>query len=105
MLDSFVGLLDLLKKNSTPDVIESTYLDMVQDKLIGKDSQRLDATNPEVDRSVKMAIIAKMKQEFPSLKKYDDLVNDLSEKYYASYKTREVVETIIREYLNEILGI
>lgn len=102
-LESFVGILLLLREYATPEMIESAYLDLVEDKLLGKDAQRLDATDPEVDRSTKMSIIARFKKDFPELSKHDDFIQSLENSYYESYKTRKVVESLIRSYVIEIM--
>jgi hypothetical protein len=103
MLNSFVGCLQLLKKYADESIINATYLDLLKDKLFGKGSQRLDASDPEVDRSVKMTLIARMKKEFPQLEKFDNELEKLSGEYYSSYKTREMVESMIRQYVKEFL--
>lgn len=102
LFDSYVGILELLNKNLNDSQIENVFLDMVQDKFFGK-SQRLDATNPEIDRQAKMVAISKFIEIFPFVKKHENLIKNLSTDYYASYKIRESLFDSIRDLIIEYL--
>ena len=87
LLESFTGVLRLMKDHLDDGQVEDVYLDTVQEKLYGS-GQALDLSSPAADMSAKSAAIVRFQEEFPFLKGYDDMLKDLQQKYYASYKVR-----------------
>ena len=102
LLESFVGIIQLMKEYLDDSQVEGIFLDFVEEKLFGPRSQRLDATNPDVDRSAKTAAVSIFVENFPSLSKHDELVKSLQEEYYKNYKVR-ALESLIRSYIKELL--
>jgi hypothetical protein len=94
LLDSFVGILQLLADHFDDNQIEEAYLDFIQYKLYGKEGQALDATSAEGDKTAKMPAIAVFRDKFPFLEKYDGLVEKLQEDFYKTYKIR--TESLLR---------
>lgn len=94
LLDSFVGILQLMNDHLDDPQIESVFLDFVNDKLFGQ-GQALDAYNPEVDRSAKMGAVSLFMQKFPFLESHQGLLEKLQSDYYKKYKVR-VAETFRR---------
>ena len=86
-LDSFTGVLRLMKDHLDDGQVEEVYLDTVQEKLYGS-GQALDLSNPSADMSAKSAALTRFQEEFPFLKSHDNMLKDLQQKYYASYKVR-----------------
>lgn len=104
LLDSFVGILDLMKTHLSSSQIDSIFLDFLEDKLLGRQSQRLDANSAEVDKSVKLAAISKFVDNFDDLRKYQNLIDQLQSDYYSNYKTRTTVEGFIKEYFISLMS-
>lgn len=94
LLDSFVGILQLLADHFDDNQIEEVYLDFIKHKLYGKEGQALDATSSEGDKTAKMPAIAVFRDKFPFLEKYDGLVEKLQEDFYKTYKIR--TESLLR---------
>jgi len=94
LLDSFVGILQIMSDHLDDSQIDSVFLDFVNDKLFGQ-GQALDAYNPEVDRSAKMGAVSLFMQKFPFLQSHQDLLEKLQSEYYKKYKVR-VAETFRR---------
>lgn len=95
LLDSFVGILQLMADHLDDSQIESVFMDFVNDKLFGQ-GQALDAYSPEVDRSAKMGAVSLFMEKFPFLKKHESLLEKLQDDYYKKYKVR-VAETFRRK--------
>ena len=93
-INSFVGILDLMKKYSSEETIQQTFdrmIDLFFEVSYTKDGraspvQGFERNNPEGDKEIKMAAINKMVEVLPQLKKKMKTVNQEIEKYYANYK-------------------
>ena len=84
LFESFVGVLELMKKFMTKQEIERThkrYLEM----MWGKGAQPLEADNPELDFQVKSSGYSKFVKEL----KVKDMSAKMVEDYYKNYKLRE----------------
>ena len=88
LLDSFLGILQLMQDHFDDKQIEEVFVDFIEFKLYGKEGQALDATNSEGDRSAKIPAISAFINKFPFLKKYDRKLKDLQDEYYRTYKIR-----------------
>lgn len=100
LLDSYLGLLQLMQDHFDDNQIEEVYLDFIGFKLYGKEGQALDATSSEGDMSAKMPAIAAFRNKFPFLQKHDRHLEDLQEDYYKSYKVRSESLRIWRNLLD-----
>lgn len=88
LMDSFLGLLQIMQDHFDDSVIEEIYLDFINYKLYGKEGQALDAKNPEGDKTAKEPAVESFKEKFPFLEKYNKKLHDLQNDYYKTYKVR-----------------
>jgi hypothetical protein len=98
LLDSFIGVLSLMKKYLSDEEIDAVYEDFINDKLFGIKSQRLDLTNPEIDKSSKMSAVGRFREAFPFLPEIDQSMLD---SYYGSYKVRQT--EYLKRYIKAVL--
>jgi len=92
-LQSFSGILSLMKMYMSDDDIENIYEDFVNEKLFSPEAQGLDLTSAEVDKSSKLAAVGRFRKEFPFLAEPDAT---MVQSYYSSYKIRESISRYIR---------
>lgn len=88
---SFVGLVRLCKRYLSPAATQSALEQMIRYKLFGP-GQALSRDSAAEDAKTKAKIIEVARKEFPALASYDAEIQKLSNKYYARYHEREVVE-------------
>jgi hypothetical protein len=98
LLDSYVGILQLIADHLDDSQVDAIYLDLIEDKLFGQ-GQALDAYNPEVDRSAKMGAVALYREKFPSVASHDKLLEKLQDDYYKKYRVR------VAEIFNRSFGV
>jgi hypothetical protein len=92
-LQSFSGILSLMKKYMSDADIENIYEDFVNEKLFSPEAQRLDLTSSESDKTAKLAAVGRFRKEFSFLSEPDE---SIVQSYYSSYKIREAVGRFIR---------
>ncbi len=94
---SFVGLVKLMKKFSTQEIIEDFFFNQLVSKTLYCSSgcQGLERNNPEGDFAIKSAIVNYLYENFSYLKTYTKKVDDASEEYYKGYKMMEISEGFI----------
>ena len=87
---SFVGIIDLLKKYKTDEeLIRNTFKLMLKD-LFGRGAQGHERGNPEGDKEIKMKIVDIMVNKFPYLKQILNGYEDTIKTYYQNYKTAKI---------------
>lgn len=94
---SFVGLVKLMKKYSTKEIIEDFFFDQLVSKTLWcpNGCQGLERNNPEGDLEIKGAMVNYLYDEFPYLKKYIPQVDAKINEYYKNYRMIDVSEHFI----------
>ncbi len=94
---SFVGLVKLMKKYSTKEIIEDFFYDQLVSKTLWcpNGCQGLERNNPEGDLEIKGAMVNYLYEEFPYLQKYSAQVDSKINEYYKNYKMIDVSEHFI----------
>jgi hypothetical protein len=102
--NSFVGMLELMKKHLDKNVIERFFKLLVDKSLFGNGAQGLERNNPNGDKEIKMKMIEKIYEYFPFLKKYEKWVNEMADEYYKNYKMIDIHERLrLKEIFNILL--
>jgi hypothetical protein len=84
---SFIGVLKLMKERKSPQEIVKIYEGLVF-RLFGKNSQRLSATDPAEDMSVKSKILEVFRQILPETEASTVDIEELKKDFYENYKVR-----------------
>lgn len=99
-LNSFVGVIDLIKKYSTKDVAADTLTFLVHNNLFGPAAQGLERNNPKLDFEIKWAMVKYFLKIFPHLKKMEKSILAKAETYAENYKMmKEEDETTFKNYV------
>lgn len=95
--NSFVGLVKLMKKYSTKEIIKDFFFDQLVSKTLFCSSgcQGLERNNPEGDLAIKGAMVNYLYDNFPYLKSYQTKVDGMIDEYYKNYKMIEISESFI----------
>jgi len=84
---SFTGLLEIIKQRMSPPEIVRLYEDVV-DRFFGERGQKLSATDPKEDESVKDRILEVFRQAVPEAESSTIDLKGLKSSFYAKYKVR-----------------
>jgi hypothetical protein len=84
---SFVGILDLMKERFSPPEIVKVYEELVI-RLYGRRAQKISATDPQEDKSVKEAIIETFKNALPDADASTMDVEAMKKEFYDKYTVR-----------------
>lgn len=90
-INSYAGLLRICSRYFSRSKIEAIYEYMVISKLWGDKSQKLSRDSIEEDKTTKESLIYEMERNFPFLVGNLNL-EEIMEKYYSTYETREDIE-------------
>lgn len=95
--NSFVGLVKLMKKYSSKQVIEDFFFEQLVSKTLwcASGCQGLERNNPQGDLEIKSAMVNHLYDNFPYLKSYQSKVDAAAEEYYKNYKMLELSEGFI----------
>lgn len=95
--NSFVGLVKLMQKYSTKEVIEDFFWNQLVNKSLWCSSgcQALERNNPEGDLAIKSAMVNYLYETFSYLTSYKSKVDSLIEEYYKNYKMFDISEGFI----------
>ena len=95
--NSFVGLVKLMKKYSSKDIIEDFFYNQLVSKTLfcATGCQGLERNNPEGDLEIKGAMVNYLYDSFPYLKSYKSKVDAAIDEYYKNYKMIEISEGFI----------
>jgi hypothetical protein len=96
LFESFVGILELMKKHMSKKDIERTHKRYVE-KLWGKGEQELERGNPQLDFQVKSSGYSKFVKEL----NVKDLSGKYVKSYYDKFGSRELKESF-RDYLSSL---
>lgn len=91
-LDSFVGVIELIKKYSTTEVASDTLDFLVFNNLFGPAAQGLERNNPQLDFEIKWAMVKYFFKEFHFLQKNEKNILAMAEKYAENYKMMPIVD-------------
>ena len=95
--NSFVGLVNLMKKYSTKEIVEDFFWNQLVSKTLFCSSgcQGLERNNPEGDLAIKGAMVNYLYDNFTYLKSYKTKVDEMIDEYYKNYKMIEISESFI----------
>lgn len=95
--NSFVGIVELMKKYSTKEIIEDFFWNQLVSKTLWckVGCQGLERNNPEGDLAIKAAMVNYLYDNFSYLKSYQSKVDAAIEEYYKNYKMIEISEGFI----------
>jgi hypothetical protein len=96
LFESFVGILELMKKHMSKKDIERTHKRYIE-KLWGKGEQELERGNPQLDFQVKSSGYSKFVKEL----NVKDLSGKYVKSYYDKFGSRELKESF-RDYLSSL---